>query len=56
MEVPSGELHAIMGPNGSGKVNISAMHVMGNPDYAQSGVCTHVGDTDISKLTPIRKI
>ncbi|MDK2981043.1 MAG: Fe-S cluster assembly ATP-binding protein [Chloroflexota bacterium] len=51
LEVPQGEVHAIMGPNGTGKSTL-AYTLMGHPKYQiESGKIT-LGGTDLIGLEP----
>ncbi len=54
LTVNQGEVHALMGPNGSGKTSL-AYTLMGHPDYrVDSGSVTWKGDS-ILKLTPDKR-
>ena len=54
LTVNQGEVHALMGPNGSGKTSL-AYTLMGHPDYhVDSGSVTWQGD-NILKLTPDKR-
>ncbi len=50
LDVPTGEVHAIMGPNGSGKTTLSNV-LSGRDGYDVSGTVTFDG-TDLLALTP----
>lgn len=51
LEVKAGEVHAIMGLNGSGKSTFSKV-LAGHPDYAMTGGTIQFRETDISELEP----
>ena len=54
LTVPKGEIHAIMGPNGSGKTSLSQV-IMGHPKYhVTSGSITFNGQ-DVLALTPDKR-
>ena len=50
LDVPTGEVHAIMGPNGSGKTTLSNV-LSGRGGYDVSGTVTFDG-VDLLPLTP----
>ena len=50
LEVPTGEVHVIMGPNGSGKTTLSNV-LTGRDGYEVSGNVT-LNDVDLLVLTP----
>ena len=51
LEVPAGEVHALMGRNGSGKSSLSAA-VMGHPAYAVTGGRVLFEGRDLASLPP----
>ena len=51
LEVPAGEVHAIMGPNGAGKSTLSYV-LGGRPGYKITGGTVRFGDTDLLELDP----
>ncbi len=51
LEVPRGEVHALMGRNGSGKSSLSAA-VMGHPSYAVTGGRILYEGVDLAPLPP----
>lgn len=51
LEVPQGEVHAIMGPNGTGKSTL-AYTLMGHPNYQIDKGKISLGDTEINELSP----
>jgi Fe-S cluster assembly ATP-binding protein len=54
LEVPQGELHAIMGPNGTGKSTL-AYTLMGHPKYKIGKGKIFLGDTEIDELDPAER-
>ena len=53
LEIKPGELHAIMGPNASGKSTLCHV-VMGNKTYQEQGIIT-VDKTDVSRQTQLER-
>lgn len=51
LEVPQGEVHAIMGPNGTGKSTL-AYAIMGHPRYQIDGGSVHLNGTELLNLSP----
>jgi Fe-S cluster assembly ATP-binding protein len=51
IDVPAGEVHALMGRNGSGKSSLSAA-VMGHPSYAVTGGRILLDGEDLAPLAP----
>ena len=51
LEVKAGEIHAIMGPNGSGKNTLSSV-IAGREDYEVEGGTIHFEGEDILELDP----
>lgn len=51
LTIPEGEVHAIMGPNGTGKSTL-AYALMGHPSYLVTEGQVFLGDTDILALAP----
>lgn len=51
LTIPEGEVHAIMGPNGTGKSTL-AYALMGHPSYQVTEGEVLLGDTDILTLAP----
>lgn len=51
LTIPEGEVHAIMGPNGTGKSTL-AYALMGHPSYLVTEGEVLLGDTDILALAP----
>lgn len=51
LEVPQGEVHAIMGPNGTGKSTL-AYAVMGHPRYQIDGGSVSLNGTELLELSP----
>jgi len=51
LEVPQGEVHAIMGPNGTGKSTL-AYAIMGHPRYTIEGGSIALNGTELLPLSP----
>lgn len=51
LEVPQGEVHAIMGPNGTGKSTL-AYAIMGHPRYVIDGGSIALNGTELLDLSP----
>jgi len=51
LEVPQGEVHAIMGPNGTGKSTL-AYAIMGHPRYVIDGGSIALNGTELLGLSP----
>jgi len=51
LEIPQGEVHAIMGPNGTGKTTL-AYTLMGHPRYSITSGRVSLNGTDLLSLTP----
>jgi Fe-S cluster assembly ATP-binding protein len=51
LEIPQGEVHAIMGPNGTGKTTL-AYALMGHPRYVVTSGSVTLNGTDILSLPP----
>lgn len=51
LEIPQGEVHAIMGPNGTGKSTL-AYAVMGHPRYTIEGGSVALNGTELLDLSP----
>jgi len=51
LEIPQGEVHAIMGPNGTGKSTL-AYTLMGHPRYTITSGKIALNGTDLLSLTP----
>ncbi len=51
LEIPQGEVHAIMGPNGTGKSTL-AYAVMGHPRYTIEGGSIMLNGTELLDLSP----
>ena len=49
LEIKSGEIHAIMGPNGTGKSTLTKV-IMGDPNYKIKKGHIYFNDTDITKM------
>ncbi len=49
LEIKTGEVHAIMGPNGTGKTTLSSV-VMGHPRYTVTSGHIYIDDTEITNL------
>jgi len=54
LEVTRGEVHIVMGHNGSGKTSLLNT-VMGHPKYAQKGGSVKLGKSYVTKLSPHEK-
>jgi Fe-S cluster assembly ATP-binding protein len=51
LSVPAGQVHAIMGPNGSGKTSLGRV-LSGHPAYAVTGGSVHFAGEDLLALEP----
>ena len=51
LEIPQGEVHAIMGPNGTGKSTL-AYAIMGHPRYEIDGGSISLNGTELLDLSP----
>jgi len=51
LEIPQGEVHAIMGPNGTGKTTL-AYTLMGHPRYTITSGSVALNGTDLLSLSP----
>jgi len=51
LEIPQGEVHAIMGPNGTGKTTL-AYALMGHPRYTITSGSVALNGTDLLSLSP----
>ena len=51
LEIPQGEVHAIMGPNGTGKTTL-AYALMGHPRYVVTSGSVTLNGTDLLSLSP----
>ena len=51
LEIPQGEVHAIMGPNGTGKTTL-AYALMGHPRYTLTSGSVTLNGTDLLSLSP----
>jgi Fe-S cluster assembly ATP-binding protein len=51
LDVPAGEVHAVMGPNGAGKSTLSYA-LAGRPGYAVTGGTMALDGEDLTALTP----
>jgi len=51
LELPQGEVHAIMGPNGTGKSTL-AFTLMGHPHYKVESGSIKFNNIDLLKLSP----
>ena len=51
LEIPAGEIHAIMGRNGSGKTT-TANIIMGHPDFEVSGGSVELDGEDLLEMEP----
>jgi len=51
LEIPQGEVHAIMGPNGTGKTTL-AYALMGHPRYSLTSGSVTLNGTDLLSLSP----
>ena len=49
LEIKTGEVHAIMGPNGTGKTTLSSV-VMGHPRYTVTSGHIYIDDKEITNL------
>ena len=51
LEIPKGEVHAVMGPTGSGKSTLSKV-LCGHPDYEVTGGTAELDGQDLFSMTP----
>src|SRR5262250_2441172 len=54
LDVPAGEVHAIMGPNGAGKSTLSYA-LAGRPGYEVTGGTATLGGDDLLSLEPAER-
>lgn len=54
LEIKSGEIHAIMGPNGTGKSTLSKV-IMGDPNYKITSGHIYFDDQEINDLEPDKR-
>lgn len=55
MEIPPGEVHALMGPNGSGKTSF-ALALMGHPRYRVTAGRARLDGTELLSLPPHERV
>src|SRR5215472_14877352 len=54
LEVPAGEVHAVMGPNGAGKSTLS-YSLVGRPGYEVTGGAIALNGEDLTGLDPAER-